>query len=1389
MTGSGTLGDPYIIADLTDLAAVNDDLTAYYELGTDIDCSATSSWWNGEGWFPIAPELTIIRRYPSADILKVGSWTTYPADGVYWTKVDDLLGAEDDDSSYITAVLANDRILFSVADLASLPDHGFQIGYVNIEVRCRTVATGTSSWKGILKIGGVEYQSTLASNVSSQTYTHSFAQWPLNPATGLAWTWAGLQTIQCIGVICTDATPDLRFTAIRLDVEYESDPFIGHFDGKGHTLSGLVINRLGMVRPLQGVSVVDPWSSYNQALFGYVGGGAYLGNMLLSGFSIEASGGELAALAGTCDVSITSASVEIDSVDVDDCYIYGGKDGDLAALLAYQYSDDPTDLLYVHDCDLTNINIRTVSYVSGMSIGGLLGEVFGIAHVEDCTFDGTLVNEGNGYTGGIVAWFSEGAIRRCDVTGTIWGHLDSGGIAGWLGYDYSLGEAPATCEDCTFDGTMYGGDNACSLGGIAAWAADVTVLNCHTSGKIIGNPYFDSTAGGLIAWCIESSIITEVQNCYSSAEVWGGAAGGCFGALPNRVYISECYATGDVHGANSYAGGFVGYDYCGVSEFYVKNCYARGDVSNVDGAASGGFVGELETIYQKCYSTGKAYTWELVGVEEIAYTGSEWSQPMWPPHGKNAAIMSDGTICCSFCFSDFSTTGMFGARVAFRSPLGVWSTETAFSHPATDHADIYSCSMCVDSVDDLHLVYWLEDSGGNSHGLYHVKRDHTTGLWAAPVLIDAVGESPAIAVDSNDTLWVISPHWITPDWSINLYNRPIATGVWSAGERIDDGGVHAVGYGQWYPSICVDGLDDVHMAWHGWGYQPNVSVYQTLYRRKNADGSWESLINVSNEASTSCDSWETCVIASSVGHVIVLMVQDSNSFIVEKDRTDTEFLPKMPLEHAFNEPNGGFDVNDVPYFTGWQAADEGIIVWRDSVDGVWYEKHPVPDSTIWDGGGTILWATWPEIGGVHTNVSSGWPIIFYGGTEVIPHLPHEYPVVMLELSQVDTPAGGFSGSSVGTPTVVQCYWDTESSLCPLSADAEVGKTTAEMKLWATFVTPVTTVSTFTPSFKCNYYVYETTWDAVHDVLTAEDWYDGVYVGAISHAIDDFGDERSVLTWDTSLLGSDATIISARMLGDVDYNESAVGIIVHLVHSEHSDVATLTDYGALLSSVDSHGSFVFGTGTGAYILPLNALGLADISKIAETRLGLRCSLDINDQAPVAGVDDEYVSMVDNFLEVTWTSPGWSAAVWLVVPACNNGYPCLINTTPSCEVPLSVETDAATSILAHGATLNGDLTNIGGLSMLDVYFEYGLSTGVYTYTTAIQVMTAIGTFHEHITLLQNNTTYYFRAVASDGVTTVYGAEESFVTVTPTSPYKTIVAGVPVQITRLTLKPGWD
>lgn len=58
MLGKGTLNSPYRIFDANDLQAMENNPSAYYELGGDIDASATSGWNSGAGFLPIGQTVT-----------------------------------------------------------------------------------------------------------------------------------------------------------------------------------------------------------------------------------------------------------------------------------------------------------------------------------------------------------------------------------------------------------------------------------------------------------------------------------------------------------------------------------------------------------------------------------------------------------------------------------------------------------------------------------------------------------------------------------------------------------------------------------------------------------------------------------------------------------------------------------------------------------------------------------------------------------------------------------------------------------------------------------------------------------------------------------------------------------------------------------------------------------------------------------------------------------------------------------------------------------------------------------------------------------------------------------------------------------------------------------
>ncbi|MDM7998905.1 MAG: hypothetical protein QUS33_02600 [Dehalococcoidia bacterium] len=98
------------------------------------------------------------------------------------------------------------------------------------------------------------------------------------------------------------------------------------------------------------------------------------------------------------------------------------------------------------------------------------------------------------------------------------------------------------------------------------------------------------------------------------------------------------------------------------------------------------------------------------------------------------------------------------------------------------------------------------------------------------------------------------------------------------------------------------------------------------------------------------------------------------------------------------------------------------------------------------------------------------------------------------------------------------------------------------------------------------------------------------------------------------------------------------------------------------------------------------------------------------------------------------------------------------------PPSVTTNDATNVATSSATLRAELTSLGTAASVTVSFEWGAASGLYAHTTADQQLAATGTFTADLAGLSEGTTYYFRARAVGDGAPVYGAEQSFTTLTP-------------------------
>lgn len=103
---------------------------------------------------------------------------------------------------------------------------------------------------------------------------------------------------------------------------------------------------------------------------------------------------------------------------------------------------------------------------------------------------------------------------------------------------------------------------------------------------------------------------------------------------------------------------------------------------------------------------------------------------------------------------------------------------------------------------------------------------------------------------------------------------------------------------------------------------------------------------------------------------------------------------------------------------------------------------------------------------------------------------------------------------------------------------------------------------------------------------------------------------------------------------------------------------------------------------------------------------------------------------------------------------------VNTVPN------VTTGGASSITLNSATAAGSIPATGCTAITAYGIEYS-TTGGFTPGTGTQVAStniAGGNFTSDLTGLSSGTTYYYRAYATNGGGTTYGAEQSFATLTP-------------------------
>ena len=309
--------------------------------------------------------------------------------------------------------------------------------------------------------------------------------------------------------------------------------FTGAFDGLGHTITGLTINR--------------PTTSYI-GLFGYVGPSSILKNVGLINGNIT---GEwyIGGLAGYNDYGTITNSYNTGAVN-GASYVGGLAGFNWGGTIASSYNTGTVIGTAQYTGGLVGVNWNTItdSYNTGTVNGAsYTGGLVGVNYVTITNSYSTgVVSGGGSHTGGLAGWNSGGTISNSYSTGAVSGSgYYVGGLAG-----YQTGAITNSYNT----GAVSGRNNW--VGGLTGYNDFGTIANSYNTGAVSGTDY-GNYVGGLAG----RNDFGTIADSYNTGTVSGSYnnVGGLAGINWGGSTIANSYNTGVVSGSGNNVGGLAGY--------------------------------------------------------------------------------------------------------------------------------------------------------------------------------------------------------------------------------------------------------------------------------------------------------------------------------------------------------------------------------------------------------------------------------------------------------------------------------------------------------------------------------------------------------------------------------------------------------------------------------------------------------------------------------------------------------------------------------------------------------------------------------------------------------------------------------------------------------------
>ena len=418
-------------------------------------------------------------------------------------------------------------------------------------------------------------------------------------------------------------------------------------------------------------------------------------------------------------------------------------------------------------------------------------------------------------------------------------------------------------------------------------------------------------------------------------------------------------------------------------------------------------LGRIDTIMSWLYSGGSwvqlfnfsgAYNYHLEADEVLLTQNTDpkamvadslSDSPLAGANGQTLCIDSAGNIYT--VYSKFDLLGNYQFYLAKSTNGGATWTEELV--PGASSVNLLYSSIAVDSQDCIHLVFAADmvNPGSFNTGVYYVRRHPVTGWGSVQRIFDNgtnIQEFPDLAIDGSDTahvVWAGSGHGTNSTRQQIMY-VPVTGGVIGASVQLTD-----VAYHQYNPRIAVDSAGNLHVAWaSSGGFGSHLAIANHIDYIKRTAGVWGSVIDLT-------DDWDYSTPRSYLADIVLdtgdnpifvynckyLYSGYSNNTLWTRKYSGTLSTPELiPL--PYRSINEGFGIaldrsgNLHVFLTAWDSTNGGVIYRARKAGATWdtFEYLTALGAAgIANAVSNALWANFPQVGGIKTNVAVVKPLI------------------------------------------------------------------------------------------------------------------------------------------------------------------------------------------------------------------------------------------------------------------------------------------------------------------------------------------------------------------------------------------------------------------------------